>query len=507
MNEVKLLDYGYIRLVETWGSDERIIEAARMSTDKGFQGWGDSDKPGDEKLLRYLWENKHSTPFEMAGAIVEVQAPIFVFREWHRHRTQCLAGDTQITLATDTDRGVTYKRTIREIFQLKHGGVVDAAPMKHRNGFSKAGTPVYRDARRKNAWRTRMLPNCQTRVLRVLDEGTNTFKTARMADVWESGVKELFLLEAGSRSVRASAEHPFFTKRGWVKMKDIEIGDEVARLGVVASHDCPIPPILRQGIGVWTSMMRLRLVEDGSRCYLYGQQFVADNLELDHVIPVHESLLTALDVDNLRTACVPCHRVKTNSEQPSREGKTRRGVRWERVKRLPCSVGEEMTYDIEVEGPHHNYVANDLVVHNSYNELSARYTPLPDLNYIPTVDRLMLNANGTNKQAGTIARAQPLTAANAERYRDALVDKYRNDQALYEQALADGIPKELARVHLPVARYSRMRASAVLSNWFKFLSLRMAPNAQYEIRVYANALFDLLSPVFPRSCGLFGGAK
>src|SRR6185369_15364426 len=45
-------------------------------------------KPGDEKLLRFLWENKHHTPFEMAGAIFEVQAPIFVFREWHRHRTQ-----------------------------------------------------------------------------------------------------------------------------------------------------------------------------------------------------------------------------------------------------------------------------------------------------------------------------------------------------------------------------------------------------------------------------------
>src|SRR4029078_11798877 len=44
--------------------------------------------PGDEKLLRTLWEHKHATPFEMAGMVVEVQAPIFVFREWHRHRTQ-----------------------------------------------------------------------------------------------------------------------------------------------------------------------------------------------------------------------------------------------------------------------------------------------------------------------------------------------------------------------------------------------------------------------------------
>ncbi len=37
---MKVLDHGYVKLVEHWGSDERIVEAARMSTQKGFQGWG-----------------------------------------------------------------------------------------------------------------------------------------------------------------------------------------------------------------------------------------------------------------------------------------------------------------------------------------------------------------------------------------------------------------------------------------------------------------------------------
>lgn len=84
-----LLDgIGRAELVEVWGSDERIVEAARQSTGKGFHGWGTHENPGgDEKLLRYLYANRHDTPFEMAGAIIEVQAPIMVFREWHRHRT------------------------------------------------------------------------------------------------------------------------------------------------------------------------------------------------------------------------------------------------------------------------------------------------------------------------------------------------------------------------------------------------------------------------------------
>ena len=52
MEKKQVLDHGYCALVETWGSDERIVEAARMSTGKGFQGWGNSEKPGDEKLLK-----------------------------------------------------------------------------------------------------------------------------------------------------------------------------------------------------------------------------------------------------------------------------------------------------------------------------------------------------------------------------------------------------------------------------------------------------------------------
>lgn len=103
----KVLDHGYVREITEgcWGSDELIIESARMSTDGGFRGWGPihtaecndlpapfdcncDPKPGDEKLLRYLWKHKHTTPFEMAGATFEIYAPIFVIREWHRHRTQ-----------------------------------------------------------------------------------------------------------------------------------------------------------------------------------------------------------------------------------------------------------------------------------------------------------------------------------------------------------------------------------------------------------------------------------
>jgi len=84
----KVLDHGYISYINHWGSDESIIIGARMSTGKGFIGWGTTENPGDEKLLKYLWKNRHTSPFEQCGVSFEVQAPLMVFREWHRHRTQ-----------------------------------------------------------------------------------------------------------------------------------------------------------------------------------------------------------------------------------------------------------------------------------------------------------------------------------------------------------------------------------------------------------------------------------
>jgi thymidylate synthase (FAD) len=264
MSKIEVLDHGYATHIESWGSDEGIIEAARMSTNKGFNGWGPTaieekckecdgvgtvggashafrnackpcegigyvktgeSKPGDEKLLRYLYVNKHSTPFEMAGLTVEIQAPILVFRQWHRHRTQ------------------------------------------------------------------------------------------------------------------------------------------------------------------------------------------------------------------------------------------------------------------------------------SYNEMSARYTPLPNTNYMPTVDRCIV-VHGSNKQARGSNQRTP-THEEVLAWLESLQASYDLSEQVYQAGLEIGIPKEVARCPVPVARYSRMRASANLRNWLAFLTLRMDSHAQEEIRVYADAVGAFIQESFPRTWELF----
>ena len=96
-----------------------------------------------------------------------------------------------------------------------------------------------------------------------------------------------------------------------------------------------------------------------------------------------------------------------------------------------------------------------------------------------------------------------LTVDDAEDFQDGLRESYEAAETLYQEALAAGVPKELARVHLPVGRYSRMRATSNLRGWLGFLALRMTAGAQWEIRQYANAVGALVAERFPRTWPLF----
>jgi thymidylate synthase (FAD) len=143
----------------------------------------------------------------------------------------------------------------------------------------------------------------------------------------------------------------------------------------------------------------------------------------------------------------------------------------------------------------------------SYNEMSARYTPLPDLNYMPTAERCLV-VSGANKQANAIAGADTLTHEKVLAWLEELDGVYKHAEQVYQSGLKMGVPKELARLPVPVARYSRMRANANLRNWLAFLTLRMAPDAQWEIRQYANAVGEVIKSVYPRTWELFiGDAK
>ena len=81
-NQIKVLDKGFIRVVDYMGNDSSIVQAARVSYGKGTK-----KKSLDEGLIRYLLRHKHTTPFEMCEIKLHVKLPIFIARQWIRHRT------------------------------------------------------------------------------------------------------------------------------------------------------------------------------------------------------------------------------------------------------------------------------------------------------------------------------------------------------------------------------------------------------------------------------------
>lgn len=80
--EYRVLDHGFIRLVDYMGNDSAIVQAARVS-----YGEGTKKLHEDRGLIRYLMRHRHTTPFEMVEFKFHVKLPIFVARQWIRHRS------------------------------------------------------------------------------------------------------------------------------------------------------------------------------------------------------------------------------------------------------------------------------------------------------------------------------------------------------------------------------------------------------------------------------------
>lgn len=137
----------------------------------------------------------------------------------------------------------------------------------------------------------------------------------------------------------------------------------------------------------------------------------------------------------------------------------------------------------------------------SYNELSARYTQMPDLHYVPDKSRLAA-VKSKNKQESSLSESDA-ALLDPDAALDQIVEQQREIYALYDELIKKGVPKEVARINTPVSRYSRMRAKTDLLNWLKFLNLRMRPNVLWELRQYANCLGEIIDQLFPRTYQLF----
>ena len=125
----------------------------------------------------------------------------------------------------------------------------------------------------------------------------------------------------------------------------------------------------------------------------------------------------------------------------------------------------------------------------SFNEESARYKKLKPHFYVPEAKHVGVQS-GSNHQSRDIDFESD--GSSSRLHVDAMRGTYAHVYSVYTGLLNSGVPREIARSILPVGVYSEMVARVNLWNFFKFVELRNHKDAQYEIQMYARAMYDLV---------------
>ncbi len=590
-----VLDHGFVSLVDYMGSDEDVERAARVS-----YGAGTRKVSATRGLVRYLRRHHHTTPSEMVELKFHCAMPMFVARQWVRHRMACLAEGTEIYF--DLPGGIErkgnqlYKLRVEEIWERFQPTENRTRPDKQRNPHLKRDRVRSMRLRQVNEdtleiQHTRLVDvykNGKKPVFRVvLSDGKWIEATADhrflFADGWSTLREATGIRETGGRAVWRAGEHFLFangivelipamyqdpvwlqrefrghrrpvgeiadvcgvsysTIRKWLTRYrltepgrgDFKPGDapwnrgKTYRLGPKTLSDDHVQAIRaarsgpasnfwkggrstgRESVGRWTTQIARRIHEANQwTCQLCHRR--AGELHCHHVVPVWADPDRARDPENLTTLCGTCHRSIQGRELDYVEAlggppvkakwRPRPRVPWNRLDRAKLVrierieyVGEKETFDLEVEGPYHNFVANGIVTHNSINELSARYSLMPLLFYRPEEGNFALQSR-SNRQ-GREGGAPP------EVYREAVErwERLRAEAgATYRWLLEEDVAREIARIDLPVSTYTQWYWKIDLHNLMHFLTLRVDERAQWEIRQFARTIAGMVKRVAPLS--------
>jgi thymidylate synthase (FAD) len=505
--------------------------------------WPDEQRAGEICVKRLLaGERGHYGPLEHAQIVLNVGwFPHSVMQQARTHRVgvsfdvQCLAADTEITFLHSS--GALRRIRIADLHDLWTNGE-RAHRARHQRGRQGEEPGSYRrDCRRR----------LQKMKLRVLNEDTGVFETSHIRDVICSGLQPLYRLTMeDGRSLDCTANHRLFTPDGWQTMgaavglrtrrdgsvrgfrrtarvmangmvaagsgayrdqhwlrEQIESGASVGEMAGRAGCSATT-------IRVWARRHQINLPNSDSR-FKPGQKPWNHNPEApwrqrdwlsQHLTAgLHADAGQAYELDNLVSLCQPCHTFlhQHNLEasfaaalQPGRNTESwsaKPRPQGRKLRAHPLTVtnveylGEQITYDLEVEEPWHNFVANGLVVHNSMRYTGERICraargdlELEEVFYLRPVGDYS-DRQGKKYHYSIEQRAIDLDLCRsaAERYRD---------------LLAAGYAEEHARGILPFDYRQHFVVSFSLRAFLHFLDLRAKLDAQQEIR----ALCDLMWP-------------
>lgn len=152
---------------------------------------------------------------------------------------------------------------------------------------------------------------------------------------------------------------------------------------------------------------------------------------------------------------------------------------------------EQVVFTFHIKMP--IFVARQHIRHRTarLNEISGRYSEMKEECYLPTTARIRKQST-SNKQGSSIDVVDDATFIQAE-----MDQTQKSIFAEYQEYLEKDVAKEIARINLPLSTYTEMYWQMDLHNLMHYLRLRIDAHAQEEIRVYAQAMLELIRPIVP----------
>jgi thymidylate synthase (FAD) len=233
---IPVLDHGFVRLDDAMADDLSVANSARVSFGRRKEELDDADRG----LIRFLMRDRHGTPFEHNSFRFHIRCPIFVAREWFRHRVGCLTGDTEVTFVNiNGSTGPNLRKTLDDLWTMwsegeRNGHALPARRQLIVEGCAAAGLSERETARIAGVGRRGVRSHLAGRNefrsargrlrrmrLRVLNEDTGEFEVGHIDSIVDKGAQPVYRVGlADGKELTLTENHRVLTPGGWLTMRE-----------------------------------------------------------------------------------------------------------------------------------------------------------------------------------------------------------------------------------------------------------------------------------------------
>ena len=318
--------------------------------------------------------------------------------------------------------------------------------------------------------------------LRFYNTDNGRIENTTITDIWSNGVERIYELKVEGSSLRGTCNHQILTQRGWVQLKDVTLDDFVYTSKKSVSEDNRKDPKRFQNInGMWRCQwqrdFKRKYIEDfGNVCSMCG---TSSELDVHHIVPVYKDPSLAFDESNVVCICTECHADAHKKQDWQTDNQAELIGVLTKVLSVEDTGEYEEVYDLTVQHEQHNFLANDIVVHNcvSKNSSSSRAIPVSKmLEHTKNINLkpVYFGSKKSGMQAGDELVGEDLEYAHAV-WDSALASAIGQAELLDDCGVAKEVTNRL------VEPFQLVKVVCTATDWDNFFNLRLHPDSDPNI--------------------------